>query len=340
MYIFKKIKQAIITSLLLTSVITTAAFSDETVTKKNYILAESNTQMALYVKSFDSFGKFHHNREMYDVNNQITIRANMDTIYSFAVFDLNSPVEVTMPDTKGKYQSLMAVSQNHSITSYYEGKHTFTKEGIGTRYVFLVMRTFVDPSDKASLDVAHKLQDAVVIKQADKGEFSVPSYDEKSLKAVRASINEEANKLPTTRGFFGHIDDLTPQNHLYGAAYGWAGLPEKDAIYEGVTVEKNDGKTAFSLTVKDVPVDGFWSITIYNSEGYMKKNEYNSYSINNITAKKNENGSFTINFGGDPKQDNFLYIFEGWSYVIRLYQPHKEVLDGTWEFPKLEEKDN
>ena len=81
---------------------TTAAFSAETVTKENYILAESNTQMQKYVKSFDVFGQFHHNREMYDVNNQITIRANMDTIYSFAVFDLNSSVEVTMPNTKGK----------------------------------------------------------------------------------------------------------------------------------------------------------------------------------------------------------------------------------------------
>ena len=336
MYIYKKIKQAIITSLLLTSVITTAAFSDETVTKKNYILAESNTQMALYVKSFDSFGKFHHNREMYDVNNQITIRANMDTIYSFAVFDLNSPVEVTMPDTKGKYQSLMAVSQNHSITSYYEGKHTFTKKDIGTRYVFLVMRTFVDPSDKASLDVAHKLQDAVVIKQADKGEFSVPSYDEKSLKAVRASINEEANKLPTTRGFFGHIDDLTPQNHLYGAAYGWAGLPEKDAIYEGVTVEKNDGKTAYTITVKDVPVKAFWSISVYNKDGFYAPNKRGVYVLNSQTAKKNADGSITINFGNEGAINN-IQITDGWNYLVRQYQAKEELLSGKWKFPQATE---
>jgi hypothetical protein len=33
-------------------------------------------------------------------------------------------------------------------------------------------------------------------------------------------------------------------------------------------------------------VDGFWSMTMYDAEGYMVKNEYDSYSINNISAKK------------------------------------------------------
>lgn len=70
----------------------------------------------------------------------------------------------------------------------------------------------------------------------------------------------------------------------------------------------------------------------------MEKNEFDAYRVNIISAKKNENGSFTINFGGDPTQDNYLYIVDGWSYMIRLYQPRKELLDGTWEFPKLEER--
>jgi hypothetical protein len=44
-------------------------------------------------------------------------------------------------------------------------------------------------------------------------------------------------------------------------------------------------------------------------------------------------GSITIHFGGDPKQPNYLAIMDGWNYVVRLYQPHKEILDGTWKFP-------
>ena len=45
-------------------------------------------------------------------------------------------------------------------------------------------------------------------------------------------------------------------------------------------------------------VEGFWSVSVYNAEGYFQQNQYNAYSLNNITAKKNEDGSITIEFGG------------------------------------------
>jgi hypothetical protein len=59
------------------------------VTAFNYVRAESDIQMKGYVESYGSFGKFHHNRQPYDVENQITIRGNRDTLYSFGVWDLS-----------------------------------------------------------------------------------------------------------------------------------------------------------------------------------------------------------------------------------------------------------
>jgi hypothetical protein len=47
----------------------------------------------------------------------------------------------------------------------------------------------------------------------------------------------------------------------------------------------NDGTTNYRLTVKDVPVDGFWSVTVYTAEGYLEPNRYDAYSVNNITAR-------------------------------------------------------
>ena len=79
---------------------------------------------------------------------------------------------------------------------------------------------------------------------------------------------------------------------------GWGGNPDKDAIYLNVTPAKNDGKTVYRLNVKDVPVDGFWSISVYNAQGYFEKNAYDAYSLNNITAKKSADGSVAIQFGG------------------------------------------
>ena len=50
---------------------------------------------------------------------------------------------------------------------------------------------------------------------------------------------------------------------------------------------KNDGKTVYRVTMKDVPVDAFWSISVYNAKGYFEKNDLNAYSLNNLTAKPN-----------------------------------------------------
>lgn len=88
-------------------------------------------------------------------------------------------------------------------------------------------------------------------------------------------------------------------------------------MYLNVTPSKNDGTTIYKLKVKDVPVDGFWSITVYNAEGYFQPNKLNAYSINNITAKKSEDGSVAIQFGGcDGTTPNCLPITKGWIYTV------------------------
>ena len=82
-----------------------------------------------------------------------------------------------------------------------------------------------------------------------------------------------------------------------------------------------------------MPVDGFWSISVYNSKAYFEKND-DSYSVNNITAKPELDGSFRVQFGGCQKDTvNCLPVTPGWNYVVRLYRPRKEILEGTWTFP-------
>jgi hypothetical protein len=101
--------------------------------------------------------------------------------------------------------------------------------------------------------------------------------------------------------------------------------------------DKNDGITVYKLTVKDVPVDGFWSVSVYNAEGYYQKNKFDAYTLNNVTAKKGSDGSTTIQFGGcDGKIPNCLPTVPGWNYMVRLYRPRAEILNGTWKFPQAE----
>jgi hypothetical protein len=76
------------------------------------------------------------------------------------------------------------------------------------------------------------------------------------------------------------------------------------------------------------------TISLYNAEGYYEKNPYDAYTLNDITAKKNQDGSVTIQFGGcDGKIPNCLPITKGWNYMVRLYRPRAEILNGTWKFP-------
>ena len=308
------------------------------VTAFNFVRAESDNQMSSYVAQAGGIGKLFHLRQPWSVepDKQPTIRGNRDTLYSFAVFDLSTPVTIIKPDSPNRFQTMMMASQDHSIPPTVSGSGTFTitQKEIGSRYVWVAFRTFANPNDPADMKAAHALQDAIVVQQSRSGRLELPDWDEDSRTAVRNLLNELGIlSITDFKGYFGEKEKLDPIKHLLGAAYGWGGNPEQAAMYAQVSPEQNDGKTPYVLNVKDVPVDGFWSVSVYNKDGFFEKNRYNAYSFNNFTAQPNSDGGFTIHFGGDPKAINFIPITDGWNYTVRMYEPHQEVIDGKWAFP-------
>ena len=83
-----------------------------------------------------------------------------------------------------------------------------------------------------------------------------------------------------------------------------------------------------------MPVDAFWSISVYNAQGHFQKNALNAYTVNNTMARKGTDGSVMVQFGGCNRTvPNCLPIMKGWNYMVRLYRPRPEVLNGTWSFP-------
>ena len=310
------------------------------VTPDNFIRAESDLYMGNAVRDAGGIGKFVHHRMPVEIDKQFVIRANRDTLYSVAVFDLDAgPVTVTMPDAGGRFMSMMVLNEDHYAQDvfYGAGAHTLTKDDIGTRYVVVAIRTLVDPNNAKDVDAAHKLQDLIQVSQKDPGKFEVPNWDPTSQKKVRDALLALGATANGFKHAFGRKDEVDPVYHLIGTAMGWGGNPEKAAIYLAETPAKNDGATIYRLNVKNVPVDAFWSISVYNADGYFVKNPYDAYSLNNIIAKKSADGSVEIQFGGcDGKIPNCLPTMPGWNYTVRLYRPRVEILNGTWKFPEAQ----
>ncbi|WP_335949929.1 DUF1214 domain-containing protein [Salipiger bermudensis] len=304
------------------------------VTVDNYVRAESNANMAGYVER-GAFGQWVHSREMVDVDNQIVIRSNVDTLYSFLIVDLTTPATIVLPDPDDRFQSLECVSEEHSIppTVYGPGFFEYTREMMGTRYAFCIIRTFADPNDPDDIAAAHALQDQVGLEQANPGEFSIPNWDQDSLTSLRENLQSVAQTRASTSGYFGIKENLNQLYWILGAAAGWGGNPEEAAIYALGSVENNDGNTPYVLNVpSDVPVDAFWSVTLYDAKGYLPKNESGVYSFNSVTATPNDDRSFTVTFGGDGP--NNFELVEGWNYAVRMYRPKQELIEGRWRFPE------
>ncbi|WP_250462252.1 DUF1214 domain-containing protein [Microbulbifer litoralis] len=132
----------------------------------------------------------------------------------------------------------------------------------------------------------------------------------------------------------GKADEVDPLAHMMATATGWGLQPRSEAMYFRGYPDRNDGKAVHSMTLRDVPVDAFWSVTVYNREGYFDKNPLDAYSINSVTAEKDTEGAVTIQFGDcDGKIPNCLPIMDGWNYSLRLYRPHDVVRNGQWKPP-------
>lgn len=110
--------------------------------------------------------------------------------------------------------------------------------------------------------------------------------------------------------------------------------------------EKLDGNKNYKITFaagQTPPVNGFWSITMYNKEHFFYPNELNRYSLGtkNKSLKYADDGSLTLYAGnknpGKDKQSNWLPApKDDFSVYIRAYWGKQAILDGSWQPPVVE----
>lgn len=314
----------------------TALKAAEPVTVGNFVRAESDTMIRAAMEMTGvPIGSFAHLREPTTPDNQPVIRMNQDTLYSATVLDLSKPVTITLPEAEGRYMSMLVVNQDHYMIMESEpGSYALSEEDVGTRFALVTVRTLVDITDPEDIAAAHAIQDKITISGGGSGPFEAPEWDLDDLEKARKALSDLATLGFETTYAFGSEDKVRPIDHLIATAAGWGGMPPAAAYYTMGSVDANDGKTPHEVTVKDVPVDAFWSNTVYNADGYLEANDLGINNYNNFKATPNEDGSYTIHFGAcDDGRLNCSLTTPGWNYVVRLYQPREEIVDGSWTFP-------
>jgi len=307
------------------------------VTVDNFARAETDRMFATLEAEAGGVNRFKHNRTPTPVESQPVIRMNRDTLYSIAIVDISKGARVAVPDGGDRYVSVMVVNQDHYINRilHEPGEYQLTVDEFDTPWVAVGARILVDPADESDVASVNALQGQLAIEANAARPFEAPEYDKGSFDGTRKAVLELGRHIGGFDHAFGSKEDVDPVRHLIATAAGWGGLPDREARY--ISVEPGLPVGEYKLTVRDVPVDGFWSVSLYNADGFFQANDRDAYSVNNITAEPNDDGSVTVRFGGCADgQPNCLPIMDGWNYTVRLYRPRAGVLDGSWTFPAIE----
>jgi hypothetical protein len=173
--------------------------------------------------------------------------------------------------------------------------------------------------------------------------------------APAAAQNLMAWKVPTIARVVNYWSMNTDTMGVYGNYYLkraivaqlglGANLPE-DAIYPlnlaDETGKPLDGASKYTIHFDKgaaPPVNAFWSVTLYDSDGFQVANSLNRFAVSSwMPFKHNPDGSLDLYFQnespGTDKEANWLPAPKGaFNLTMRLYAPKSDALTGKWNPP-------
>ncbi|WP_323814073.1 DUF1214 domain-containing protein [Cellvibrio sp. NN19] len=274
--------------------------------------------------------KWAYQSDLSRVKTQQVIRENQDGIYASAVVDVSEGATFTLP--KGNHYQIIQVidMQNYVAGVIYAGESiTITPDDLtyGT-HVYLNMRVPILTDDKGGIKETLRLQKLATIEAKSAKPYVSPDFvlPLKKTEEIRAALVKDVKSgaLTHTRYVNGTPYLSRPQDHLYGTAYGWGGLGLPDAAYWPFVNKSKivDGKiqpASVTFTPPSIQTErgGFWSVTIYNEEGWLAKD---ISAISNTQAEPNADGTYTINFNSPGKKNN-LETSVPFAALFRFYLP-------------------
>jgi len=226
-------------------------------------------------------------------------------------------------------------------------------------YLNLILTyTPIHPSDKELFEKFEKIG----ITSGDQVDFK--QMDPKIKDAIALGVDSAITKIEEKMNDLGEFEngwgktvafgdrDFYSGNYLLRAGAGMFGLfgnTLEEAFYPQGLSDKDQNPMDASKNnyvikfTKEPPVEGFWSVTMYDRETrLLVENSIDRWLINNVSdLQKNKDGSFEVYLQhespGEDKENNWLPTPDGpFHVVMRLYHPDQSVIDQTWVLPIIE----
>jgi len=292
------------------------------------------------------------------------VRSNNDTLYKMAwVYLGEGPVVLqSAAPSKERFSSFQLQDDRNanyrnilhpegSYTLYYGEKPAkIAGEAVEVPSLLsaVILRIEVkDKNDADDLAAALAVFDGMTIEGPAISQLPVvdvlSEFDEPVAQEADRRMQETKKTVPYSKMIAGPGQepgkDVAYLNFATGTKEGWGGPATSHSAYESMYNDESgetlDGsKGEYVLVTEAAPVNAFWSVTIYDSTtGRFHPNDENRYHINNTTAVKNEDGTYTFRFkvkcaDGDV---NCLEVPAGpFDVAARYYLPQPEIMSGEW----------
>ncbi len=215
-----------------------------------------------------------------------------------------------------------------------------------------------NPPAKADAPIVAKLAKLNIVPGKD---FDINQLNPEARKGLESSVKIAQEKILAHAKNSGKIINgwvYSEKTGNYGTDYlqrayiAWFGLGAnlpQDAIYPSARVD-SDGKLLNGANQYKMhfakgelpPVNGFWSLTMYDQNFFFVNNPLNRYTLSERNAlKTNADGSVDLYLQhespGADKESNWLPAPAGdFVLMLRLYWPKEAIINGSWKPPVVE----
>ncbi|MDJ0993873.1 MAG: DUF1214 domain-containing protein [Dinoroseobacter sp.] len=273
---------------------------------------------------------------------QTVPRMNRDTLYAGIPIDTSEGFTITVPEApEGRYLSVYMIDNDHFTIDILSEPGTYEFGPQDTRYIAALPRVQVlDASSEADVEIARNLLAQFDVTSGSMVPVSA-NWDWEQMVAMRPGYEEQLEpftQYPPTFQDTRASGNVDPEHHRIAVATSWGLFPDYETVYinykgpEGMAGVEN----CYTATYTPPENDAFWSISMYNGEGYMFSDDY--AVLNAANTRMNADGTFDAFFGSEElcgDVANRVDTTEGWNFLMRVYKPNESVSAGEYTLPDV-----